>query len=402
MKKHMDAKQKTTEDYFKESLAKHAEWKGKIEIKSRVDVSDREKLGLAYTPGVASPCLAIQKNVDLSYDLTRRGNAVAVITDGTAILGLGDIGPEAGMPVMEGKCVLFKTFGNVDAWPICLRTKDTEEIIRTIKIIAGSFGGINLEDISSPRCFEIESRLKKECDVPVFHDDQHGTAIVCGAAVVNALKVVKKDISKVHIVISGAGAAGTSIARFLLALGAKNIILTDKDGAVYAGQEGTSPAREAIAELTNLEKRKGTLKDMLVGADVFIGVSVGGIVKGEMIKSMADNPVVFPLANPVPEISHDEAVAAGAAVIGTGSSQYPNQINNVLVFPGVFRGALDVRAKDINEEMMLAASETIASSVKPEELDKDHILPSVFDKDVHLKIAKAVSEAARKTGVARK
>lgn len=388
-------------DYYKESLKAHETWQGKIETKSRVDISTREKLGLAYTPGVASPCLAINKNRDLSFTLTRRGNAVAVITDGTAILGLGDIGPEAGMPVMEGKCVLFKEFGNIDAWPICLRTKDTEEIIRTVKIIAGSFGGINLEDISAPRCFEIETRLKQECDIPVFHDDQHGTAIVCSAALINALKVVKKNLSEVKIVISGAGAAGTSIARFLLTLGAKHITLTDKDGAVYEGQAGLSPAREAIAKLTNLERRQGALKDMLVGADVFIGVSVGGIVTKEMIASMNKDAICFPLANPVPEITHDLAVQGGARIIGTGSSEYPNQINNVLVFPGIFRGALDVRARDINEAMMIAASKTIAESVSPEELDEEHILPSVLDKKVHQEIALAVKEAAIKSGLNR-
>lgn len=340
-------------DVYEESLKKHAEWKGKIETKVRCNVSSKEDLMLAYTPGVSRPCLEIQKDYSKSFELTRRWNTVAVITDGTAILGLGDIGPEAGMPVMEGKSALFKAFGDIDAYPICLRTKDTEEIIRTIYLISGSFGGINLEDISAPRCFEIETRLKEICDIPVFHDDQHGTAIITGAAVINALKVAGKKIEDVKIVINGAGAAGISIGKYLLDLGAKNVIWCDRKGVIVEGQEGINAAQAELPKISNPNKVTGLLSDALVDADIFIGVSAPNIVSKDMIRSMADKAIVFPLANPVPEISHDDAIEAGAYIIGTGSSKYPNQINNVLVFPGIFRGALDAGAKDINREMMM-------------------------------------------------
>lgn len=387
--------------YYEESLKKHAEWRGKIEIKPRVKVESKEDLSLAYTPGVAQACLAIQKNTDLSFNLTRRWNTVAVITDGTAILGLGNIGPEAGMPVMEGKCALFKTFGDVDAFPICLKTNDTEEIIRTIKIISGSFGGINLEDISAPRCFEIEKRLIEELDIPVFHDDQHGTKIVVMAALINALKLVKKNLSDIKVVINGAGAAGISIGRFLVESGVKDVIMVDRFGIICEDDQNLNKVHTEIAKVTNRNHLKGDLSEAIKNADVFIGVSVAGCVTKEMIRSMAEKPIVFPLANPVPEISRDEAIEAGAYIVGTGSSEYPNQINNVLVFPGVFRGALDVRARLINHEMMMAASYGIASIVKDEELNRDHILPYAWDKTAHEAVRNAVKEAAFKTNVAK-
>lgn len=389
-------------DIYEESLKKHGEWKEKIETKVRVDVSSKEALMLAYTPGVSRPCLEIQKDYEKSFSLTRRWNTVAVITDGTAVLGLGDIGPEAGMPVMEGKSALFKAFGNVDAYPICLRTKDTEEIIRTIYLISGSFGGINLEDISAPRCFEIERRLKEICDIPVFHDDQHGTAIITGAAIINALKVAKKEIDKVKIVINGSGAAGISIGRYLMDLGAKNVIFCDRHGVLEEGQEGLNSEQEKLLKISNPDHIKGLLKDVLVGADIFVGCSAPNIVTKDMIRSMADKAIVFPLANPVPKISHDDALEAGAYIIGTGSSKYPNQINNVLVFPGIFGGALDVCAKDITKEMMIAASRAIANSIPENELRPDYIIPLAFDENVHKKVAEAVAKAARDNGVSRK
>lgn len=389
-------------DIYEKSLQKHAEWKGKIETVCRVDVSSKEALMEAYTPGVAAPCLEISKDIEKSFTLTRRWNTVPVITDGTAVLGLGDIGPEAGMPVMEGKCALFKAYGGVDAFPICIKSKDTEDIIKTIKLISGSFGGINLEDISAPRCFEIETRLKQELDIPVFHDDQHGTAIVIAAAVLNALKVVKKDISDIRLVINGAGAAGIAIARFLISFGVKHVISCDRFGILVEGDPQLNPAQAELAKITNREKKVGTLADAMKGADVFIGVSVGNVVTKEMVASMADKPILFPCANPVPEITPDAAKEAGAYIVGTGSSQYPNQINNVLVFPGLFRGALDVRASTVNFEMMKAASIGIAGCVDPEKLSRDYILPFAFDKHAHEVVAQEVAKAARDTGVARK
>lgn len=388
-------------NYRQQSLIKHGEWKGKIETVCRVPVDGKDNLSLAYTPGVAEPCMAIHADVNKSFELTRRWNTVPVITDGTAVLGLGDIGPEAGMPVMEGKCALFKAFGNVDAYPLCLRTKDTEEIIKTIKLLAGSFGGINLEDISAPRCFEIESRLKAELDIPVFHDDQHGTAIVICAALINALKLAKKDKADISVVINGAGAAGIAIAKFLLNFGVKNIIICDTKGIIYGGRDGLNAAKTEIAELTNKNKLKGCLADAMRGADVFIGVSVPGCVTRDMVKSMSDKPILFTCSNPVPEILPDEAKSAGAFIVGTGSSEYNNQINNVLVFPGLFRGALDVRASTINSEMMTAAAQGIASCVSDEELSVDRILPLAYDKHAHECVAKAVAEAAVKSGVNR-
>lgn len=388
-------------DIRKESLKKHYEWKGKIEVCSRTKVQDKEALSLAYTPGVAEPCLEINKDYNKSYELTRRHNMVAVITDGSAILGLGDIGPEAGMPVMEGKCVLFKEFADVDAFPICIRSQDVDELVRTIYLISGSFGGINLEDISAPRCFEVERRLKEICDIPVFHDDQHGTAIVLAAALLNTLKLVKKDIGKIKCVINGAGSAGIAIAKHLLKLGAKNIVMCDKFGIIYEGQEGLNLAHEEISKCTNPEKITGTLKDAMAGADVFIGVSAPGIVSKEMVASMAQDAVVFPMANPNPEIMPEDALYAGARVVGTGRSDYPNQINNVLAFPGIFRGALDVRASDINDEMKMAASYAIASLVSDDELSEDYIIPKAFDERVGKTVAKAVADAAKKSGVAR-
>ncbi len=388
-------------NYRQESLKRHAEWQGKIETKVRVPVSSREELSLAYTPGVAEPCMAIHEDIEKSFTLTRRWNTVPVITDGTAVLGLGDIGPEAGMPVMEGKCALFKEFGGVDAFPLCIRSKDTEEIIRTIELLAGSFGGINLEDISAPRCFEIETRLKAELDIPVFHDDQHGTAIVTAAALLNALKIVKKELTSLKIVINGAGAAGIAIAKFLLNMGVKDITMCASRGIICEGDTSVNPAQQEIAKVTNRKKLKGKLADAMAGADVFIGVSVANCVTREMVASMAKDAIVFTCANPVPEIARDEALAAGAKVVGTGSSEYPNQINNVLVFPGLFRGALDVRATTINSEMMIAAARGIASCVPDDKLSVDFILPYAYDKTAHQKVAEAVSAAARRTGVAK-
>lgn len=388
-------------NYREVSLTKHGEWKGKIETVCRVPVDSREALSLAYTPGVAEPCMAIHADVEKSFELTRRWNTVPVITDGTAVLGLGDIGPEAGMPVMEGKCALFKAFGNVDAYPICLRTKDTEEIIRTIKVMAGSFGGINLEDISAPRCFEIETRLKDELDIPVFHDDQHGTAIVSAAALLNALKLANKKIDEIKLVINGAGAAGIAIAKFLLKLGVKNIVMCDLKGIVCKGNEWLNPAQKDVAEITNLQHIKGGLADAMKGADAFIGVSGPHCVTKDMVRSMADKPILFTCANPVPEIEPSDAKEAGAFIVGTGSSEHPNQINNVLVFPGLFRGALDVRARTVNTEMMIAAARGIAGCVAENELSVDYILPYAYDKNAHRAVAKAVADAAVKTGVSK-
>ena len=388
-------------DIKQESLQAHYDWQGKIEVVSRAKVNDRHDLSVAYTPGVAQPCLEIQKDYWKSFDLTRRHNLVAVITDGTAVLGLGDIGPEAGMPVMEGKCALFKEFADVDAFPICVRSKDTEEIIRTIYLISGSFGGINLEDISAPRCFEIEKRLKEICDIPVFHDDQHGTAIVCAAALINALKVVGKKIDEIKVVINGAGSAGISIGRHLLNLGLKNLVMVDRFGAIYEGKEENNPAQEDIAKVTNRAMEKGNLADVMKGADVFIGVSAPGIVSKEMVASMAKDAIVFPMANPTPEIMPDEALAAGARVVGTGRSDFPNQINNVLAFPGIFRGALDCRAAQITEEMKVATSYAIASLIPESELREDNIIPSALNKDVAKVVAEAVVKAAKDGGVAR-
>jgi malate dehydrogenase (oxaloacetate-decarboxylating) len=388
-------------DYAKESLRLHSEWRGKIEVVATVPANDRESLSLAYTPGVAQPCLAIQKNPDKSYELTRRHNLVAVITDGTAVLGLGDIGPEAGMPVMEGKCVLFKTFGGVDAFPLCVKTKDVDEFVQTVYNISGSFGGINLEDIAAPRCFEIERKLKEKCDIPVFHDDQHGTAIIALAGLTNALRVVGKRKEEVKVVTSGAGAAAISVVRLLLSAGFKNVTMCDRKGAIYAGREGLNWIKEEMAQVTNLEKRAGSLADALAGADVFIGVSAPGTVTTEMVKTMNRDAIVFACANPTPEIFPDDAKAGGARVVATGRSDYPNQINNVLAFPGLFRGALDVRASDINEEMKLAAARALSELVSDEELGEDCIIPQAFDPRVGPTVAKAVAEAARKSGVAR-
>ena len=387
-------------NYAEESLRLHGEWQGKIEVVSRVPVKTKDDLSLAYTPGVAQPCLEIQKDYDKSFTLTRRHNLVAVITDGTAVLGLGDIGPEAGMPVMEGKCALFKAFGDVDAFPICIRSKDVDEIVRTIYLISGSFGGINLEDIAAPRCFEIERRLKELCDIPVFHDDQHGTAVVVGAALINALKVVKKDIGEAKVVINGAGSAGIAIGKHLLNLGVKHMKMVDRFGILCEGEQ-MNPAQEAMAKITNPEKFSGKLADAMKGADVFIGVSAPHIVSQDMVRSMAEAPIIFPMANPTPEIEPDEALAAGAAVVGTGRSDHPNQINNVMCFPGLFRGALDVRATDINEEMKMAASLALAGLVSDEELKSDYILPLAFDKRIGPAVAAAVAKAARDSGVAR-
>ncbi len=389
-------------DYAKESLRLHGEWKGKIEVVSTVPTETREDLSLAYTPGVAQPCLEIQQDVMKSYELTRRHNLCLVVTDGTAVLGLGDIGPEAAMPVMEGKCVLFKNFGNVDAFPLCLKTKDVDEIVHTIWLLSGSFGGVNLEDISAPRCFEIERRLKEICDIPIFHDDQHGTAVITLAGLTNALRLVGKRMDEVRIVINGAGAASISICRLLLSRGVRHITLCDRTGIIFRGREkGMNPVKEEMAKVTNLEGRKGSLADALAGADVFIGVSAPNTVSVEMVKTMAKDAIVFACANPTPEIFPEDAKAGGARVIATGRSDYPNQINNVLAFPGIFRGAFDVRAKDINDEMKIAAAEALASLISDEELSEDYIIPQAFDKRVGPAVAKAVAEAARRSGAAR-
>ncbi len=389
-------------DYAKESLRLHREWKGKIEVVATVPVANKDDLSLAYTPGVAQPCLEIQKDVEQSYELTRRHNLCLVVTDGSAVLGLGDIGPEAGMPVMEGKCVLFKAFGDVDAFPLCIKSHDVDEIVNTIYMISGSFAGVNLEDISAPRCFEIEKKLKEKCDIPIFHDDQHGTAIITLAGLTNALKLVGKKKEEVRVVVNGAGAAAISITRLLLTAGVKNVILCDRKGAIYEGRaEGMNPVKEEMAKVTNLEKKSGSLADMLVGADVFIGVSAPGMVTPEMVKTMNKDAIIFACANPTPEIFPDDAKAGGARVIATGRSDFPNQINNVLAFPGIFRGAFDVRAKDINDEMKLAASKALADLITDEELSEDYIIPKAFDPRVGKAVAAAVAEAARKTGVAR-
>ena len=388
-------------DYAAESLKLHYQWKGKIEITPRAAVDSKEALSLAYTPGVAQPCLEIQKDISKSYELTRRWNTVAVVTDGSAVLGLGNIGPEAGMPVMEGKCVLFKAFGDVDAIPLCIRSNDVDEIVNTVALLAGSFGGVNLEDISAPRCFEIEKKLKERCDIPIFHDDQHGTAVITLAGLVNALKVVGKNIEDVKIVTSGAGAAGIAIIKLLMARGLKNVIRTDRKGAIYEGREGLNPVKEEMAKITNQNHEKGTLAEVIKGADVFIGVSAPGTLTKEMVQTMAKDPIIFACANPVPEIYPDEAKAGGAAVVSTGRSDFPNQVNNVLAFPGIFRGALDVRASDINDEMKIAAAYALAGLVSDEELDAEHILPYAFDPRVKDAVAKAVAEAAIKRGVAR-
>ena len=388
-------------DYASESLKMHYELKGKIEVKSRASVNSKEALSLAYTPGVAQPCLEIQKDVNKSFDLTRRWNTVAVVTDGTAVLGLGDIGPEAGMPVMEGKCVLFKEFGDVDAIPLCIRSKEVDDIVETVRLLAGSFGGVNLEDISAPRCFEIEKRLKECCDIPIFHDDQHGTAVITLAGVINALKLVGKKLSDVKIVTSGAGAAGIAIIRLLISMGLKNVIMTDRKGAIYEGRDGLNPIKEEMAKITNQNHEKGSLADVLRGADIFIGVSAPGTLTGDMVRTMSKDPIILACANTTPEIFPDEAKEAGAAVVSTGRSDFPNQVNNVLCFPGLFRGALDVRATDINDEMKIAAAYAIAGLVSDEELNPDYILPAAFDPRVKDAVAGAVAEAARKSGVAR-
>ena len=388
-------------DYTQLALEKHKEWRGKIETALRTNVDSADALSIAYTPGVAAPCLEIQKDVDKSYIYTRRWNTVAVVTDGTAILGLGDIGPEAGMPVMEGKCVLLKAFGDVDAVPLCIRSKDVDTIVDTVALLAGSFGGINLEDISAPRCFEIERKLKERCDIPIFHDDQHGTAVTMLAALINALKVVGKKIEDISIVTSGAGAAGIAIIRLLMAMGLKNVILTDRKGAIYEGRDGLNPIKEEMAKITNLERRAGSLADVIKGADVFIGVSAPGMLTQDMVRSMAKDPIVFACANPVPEIYPDEAKAAGAAVIATGRSDYPNQVNNVLCFPGIFRAAMDVRASDINDAMKIAAAKAIAGLVTEDKLCAEYILPTAFDPRLKDAVAAAVAQAARDSGVAR-
>ena len=389
-------------DYAQKSLELHGQWKGKLEVVSRVPVSTREDLSLAYTPGVAQPCLEIQKDVNKSYDLTRRHNLCAVITDGSAVLGLGDIGPEAGMPVMEGKCVLFKSFGDVDAFPLCVKTKDVDEFVNTVYMISGSFGGINLEDIAAPRCFEIERKLKEKCDIPIFHDDQHGTAVITLAGLINALKIVDKKIDEIKVVVSGAGAAAISITKLLMSAGVKNAILCDRKGAIYNGRtENMNWIKEEMAQITNPNMEKGTLADVIVGADVFVGVSGPGTLTTEMVKTMNRDAIIFACANPTPEIFPDDAKAGGAKVIATGRSDFPNQINNVLAFPGIFRGTFDVRASDINEEMKMAAAKALADLITDEELNPDYIIPAAFDERVGPAVAKAVAEAARKSGVAR-
>lgn len=388
-------------DYAKESLRLHREWKGKINVESRVPVSTKDDLSLAYTPGVAAPCLEIEKNEEESYNLTRRGNLCAVITDGSAVLGLGDIGPVAGMPVMEGKCVLFKSFGDVDAFPLCISTKDVDEFVNTVCLISGSFGGINLEDISAPRCFEIEEKLKERCDIPIFHDDQHGTAIITLAGLTNALKVVGKKKEDVKVVTSGSGAAGIAIIKLLISAGFKNIVMTDRQGAIYKGRDGLNNIKAQMAEITNVNCEKGSLKDVLAGADIFIGVSAPNTVTTEMVKTMNKDAIIFACANPVPEIFPDDAKAGGAAVIATGRSDFPNQINNVLAFPGVFRGTFDVRASEINEEMKMAAAEALANLVPADKLSADYIIPEAFDEKVGPAVAEAVANAAKRTGVAR-
>jgi malate dehydrogenase (oxaloacetate-decarboxylating) len=389
-------------DYAKESLRLHEQWKGKIEVIETVPVKTKDDLSLAYTPGVAAPCLEIQKDVNKSYELTRRANLVLVVTDGSAVLGLGDIGPEAGMPVMEGKCVLFKAFGGVDAFPLCIKSHDVDEIVNTIYLISGSFGGVNLEDIAAPRCFEIEKKLKEKCDIPIFHDDQHGTAVITLAGLTNALKIVGKKLDEIKVVMSGAGAASVAISKLLISAGVKNLTMCDRRGAIYKGRpEGMNPVKEEMAEITNPEMIKGSLADALKGADVFIGVSAPGLVTKDMVRSMNKDAIIFACANPTPEIFPDEAKEAGAAVIATGRSDFPNQINNVLAFPGIFRGALDVRASDINEEMKIAAAHALANLVSDAELNADYIIPAAFDERVAPAVAKAVAEAARKSGVAR-
>ena len=383
------------------ALEKHKEWQGKIEVVTRAPITNREELAVAYTPGVAEPCLAISKDVDLSYVYTRRANLVAVVTDGTAVLGLGDIGPEAGMPVMEGKCALFKTFGDVDAFPLCVRSKSVDDIVNTVALLAGSFGGVNLEDISAPRCFEIEKRLKAVCDIPIFHDDQHGTAVVTLAAMINALKLVGKKMEDLSVVVNGSGAAGIAITKLLMSRGLKKVILCDRKGAIYEGRDGLNEIKAEMAKISNLERKQGSLAEVIKGADVFIGVSAPGSLTTEMVKTMAPDPIIFAMANPVPEIMPDEAKAAGVRIMGTGRSDFPNQINNVLAFPGIFRGALDVRASDINDEMKIAAAEAIAGVIPENEITPEYIIPDSFDPRVKDAVAEAVKAAARRTGVAR-
>lgn len=383
------------------ALREHEKWQGKIEVVAHAPINNSEELAVAYTPGVAEPCLKISENVDLSYVYTRRSNLVAVITDGTAVLGLGDIGPEAGMPVMEGKCALFKRFGDVDAFPLCIRSKEVDDIVNTVRLLAGSFGGVNLEDISAPRCFEIEKRLKEVCDIPIFHDDQHGTAIVTLAAMINALKLVNKKIEDIEVVVNGAGAAGVAITKLLMSKGLKKVILCDRKGAIYKGRDGLNDIKAEMAEISNLEMKKGGLAEVIKGADVFVGVSAPGSLTKEMVQSMAKDPIIFAMANPIPEIMPSEAIEAGAKIVGTGRSDFPNQINNVLAFPGIFRGALDVHARDINNEMKLAAAEAIASVIPENEITPEYIIPDAFNPAVKEAVASAVKEAARKTGVAR-